>query len=138
MTLFLYLRPTRLTPVFREFSPEYDRIIATKNRSFSYFRQFYPVNIFTLLIGILIDAIIRNIGMSLATIPVPITPTRNQALTRNSPMNQTKTDYFNLNLTLLLICLALILQALPARSADFCPTTHPLPATERPLLQKAI
>ena len=42
-------------------------------------------------------------------------------------MNKTKTDYFNLNLTLLLLCLALILQALPARSAEFRPQTQSLP-----------
>ena len=39
-------------------------------------------------------------------------------------MNKTKTDYFNLNLTLLLLCLALILQALPAHSANFCAPTQ--------------
>ena len=42
-------------------------------------------------------------------------------------MNTTKNNCYELNLTLLLICLALILQALPARSSEFCPQTQNLP-----------
>ena len=48
-------------------------------------------------------------------------------------MNKEKCNCYDLNLTLLLLCLALILQALPARSAAFCPRTPQLPGTEQTL-----
>jgi len=39
-------------------------------------------------------------------------------------MNKTKPSCYDLNLTLLLLCLAVILQAFPARSAGFTPHTQ--------------
>lgn len=51
-------------------------------------------------------------------------------------MNKEKSNCFDLNLTLLLLCLALILQAFPARSATFCPRTPQMPDAEQTLDHK--